>query len=397
MSKEQLKEMLRLCATMGALPDGAKYVPRPKALRETAVHLLEASEEARLMVMGQSGVGKTTELTMLAESLTSPLQTLIPPIATDVQLERVDWLGLLAFTAAWAGGVHWDTVAVKLNCEALEQALRPSKVHDVVEETQFGFGKTRLLTKVVKGGPPEPSVVQRFRNNTAEVQQTIAEGRSQVLDLAVAVLQSLERAKGLKLVLFWDGLEKVRSMPFFNELANHVAQIPFRLVLTAPLSLTFESGFSSIAESIHPMSLRALEPSVDANYVLLEEIAHGRGAVPDVIPEALLGACIFLSGGIPRQLVDLLAKCATQALSDGVSSVNDEVLQRAARRVAERWQYQLDAELQKALQNPNRSKAHAAELLRLGALVEYDKPEGGVRFATNPLVGLALDIDPWPT
>jgi hypothetical protein len=210
------------------------------------------------------------------------------------------------------------------------------------------------------------------------------------------LLNAIAEAANMSAVLIWDGLERMpvdSARDLFLDARNSASELPCRAVITAPLALSFESYFGDIEERFRIVErLRALpaEPDTPGHSFLLR-MAEARGA-SRVFPRELLEEAIHLSGGLPRQFLQLLSNAATQSLVDGLEQVHPESFTRAVQRVTERWQYQLEPGDYEALElnDTERPTQVRARLLRIGALVEHDLPTGGLRIVTNPLVEALL-------
>ncbi len=337
------------------------YVARPRPFAPWVGQVLRSAERAKFLVMGQTGVGKSTELARLADSLGAEFEVLRPPIDEILDLNMAGWHDILVATALACGS---------------------------------GAGKARLNTKVAphssRGGA---TALQVMRNSPSEVHKRVQKAQAQYWDLAIAALAG---PSGRAPILAIDGLEKLSreaAHRLFVEERALLSRIPFRCVITAPLSLSFEPYFGDVeGDFLAVTRLRALaHERGHVGYMFLRDIAHKRGAHDVMVPG--LHYAIAWSGGLPRQLLQLLAAAATQALLDGLVAIEYETLVRARRRVTERWQYQLEPGDFEALARPDeqRSTAQRARLLALGALIEYDAPDGGLLLKVNPLVSALVD------
>lgn len=366
------------------------YVARE---RPVATRLLDAvlpTSRSRALLVGQTGVGKSTELHRV-RSLDFPIYRrfarLILPIDTLVDLDTASWHDLLVLSAA----ASFDFLGVEQLSEYqdLAQALRPPALSQLQ----------------VFGGPPDPTPVQRFRNNFSEVHRTIELGRAQFWDMAVSVLRAVEQAGSDELwqvgsdelVLMWDGLEKMSlasARRLFGDEGQYLQQLPFRVIVTAPLGLTFDESFGQMEEHFSYVErLRAVsvEPGGAGERFCLELLIR-RGADP-VCSHELMKRAIAMSGGVPRQLLQIVSYAAKQALSDGQEQITLEALVRAGNQLAGKWQYQLGPKDYDALEkaDEDREPSERARLLQLGACIEHDSPDGGLQIDVNPLVQTLLD------
>jgi hypothetical protein len=365
------------------------YVARE---RPVATRLLDAvlpTDRSRALLVGQTGVGKSTELHRIFDldfAMNMKFFCMIIPIDTFVDLDTASWHDILVLSAAvCSDSARVRTRAVYAN---LEQALRPP-AHRQLQ---------------VFGGPPDPTPEQRFRNNFSEVHRTIELGRAQFWDMAVSVLGAAAAAApaaplggSCELVLIWDGLEKMSlasARRLFGDEGQYLQQLPFRVIVTAPLGLTFDESFGQIEEHFSYVErLRAVsvEPGGAGERFCLELLIR-RGADP-VCSHKLMKRAIAMSGGVPRQLLQIVSYAAKQALSDGQEQITLEALVRAGNQLAGKWQYQLGPKDYDALEkaDEDREPSERARLLQLGACIEHDSPDGGLQIDVNPLVQTLLD------
>ncbi len=375
-SRDELIQFRGRCDP-GAPATADNYVDRNLAFAQRIDVALEASDTAHVLVIGQTGVGKTTELSRLEQTASDRFLFIRPPLDLDLDLANVGALDLFVYGALWAAETLMET---DNNWFAgLNSALKP----------QQPLNPNRWLSS---GGPPAPTGLQRFRNNLVEVKQTIRLGPAQFMDLSKALTESIERKKGKDVVYVFDGLEKMpdsAASNLFNRERRTITTYPCRAVFTAPLSLSFEPFFGDVQEDFSEVvRIRAALFSADEpGFQHLLEMARRRGAEAVFAPD-LLAETIAWSGGLPRQLVQLMGAAATQAITDGLPRVEPETFHRARQRVAERWQYQLDSTAYSALieEDTLRLWEDRARLLRLGALVEFDGPQG-LKIEMNPLLG----------
>jgi energy-coupling factor transporter ATP-binding protein EcfA2 len=347
---------------------------------------LEPSSKSRVLLFGQTGVGKSTELARLANLLQQRYLVIRPPVDKVLNLQGTSWHELLVFSALWAY-VHlreeWFGSSAESNA--------------YIEELNTALGRALGGGLGISfSGPPVPTALQRFRNEPLHARPLLVQGPAQFWDMASALLSAIAEAANKPAVLIWDGLERMpldSARDLFLDARDPASELPCRAVITAPLALSFESYFGDIEERFRLVErLRALpcDPGTPG-YGFLFRMAEARDA-SQVFSRELIEEAIRLSSGLPRQFLQLLSNAATQALVDGLEQVQLESFARAIQRVTERWQYQLEPEDYEALElNDTERPAQArALLLRIGALVEHDLPAGGLRIIVNPLVETLL-------
>lgn len=356
------------------------YVERPQPLSRRLRDEIAHARSARVLLVGPPGVGKSTELARFQKEVADDYTVVRPPVDTHLDLSIVSWHDLLIFGVLWAsdqlGLGHTKEV------QTLTDMLRAP------EPRTAGF---------IEGGMPLPSPAQRFRNDHAKVQKMISIGPAQCWDAASAALARIEEAAHKPLILLFDGLEKMGpdgAKQLYYHDGRYLRQLPCRVIVTAPLAMSFEPYFGDIEENFFMIErLRAASTAEgQPGYDFFREIARRRG-VDDVMSADVLKEAISWGGGLPRQFLQLLATATTQALIEGLDEVDADALTRARLRVTERWQYQLEPKDMTSLGLPDtkRERADRARLLRLGALVEYDQPDGTLKLDPNPLVAALLE------
>lgn len=358
------------------------YVVRERPVAPRLLDAVLPTSRSRALLVGQTGVGKSTELQRVS-SLDPPIDKRlvrwIIPIDKFVDLDTASWHDILVLSAVEIFEVLGEDQVPE--GRTLAQALRP-----------------RALSQLqVFGGPPDPTPVQRFRNNFSEVHRTIELGRAQFWDMAVSVLRAVEQARSSEVVLMWDGLEKMSlasARRLFGDEGQYLQQLPCRVIVTAPLGLTFDESFGQMEEHfsyIERLRAVSVKPG-DAGELFCLELL-GRRRVTAVCSEALAQQAIAMSGGMPRQLLQIISYAAKQALSDGQEQIALEALVRAGNQLAGKWQYQLGPKDYDALEkaDEDREPSERARLLQLGACIEHDSPDGGLQIDVNPLVQTLLD------
>ena len=405
----------------GQPPGAAQYVARSNSLQDALDVGLRPMARSRVLLVGQTGIGKSTEIrALIASKLAASHTVLVPPVDQDVDLSVADWTDFLVYAA----GFVLTTMGRGIMAKALEEpvleavdrlsrALAPREERKIREESQddpaagykstmaaaFGMPAGPSVRKTIEktvavGGPPEPTISQRFRNDTKAVHRQIAGAQAQFWDLAKGVFTALERCTGKPVVVVLDGLEKLSvsaATELFSVRGNLLANWPTRLLVTGPLGMTAEPWFTEAEERLTAVEhLRALPGQAGLEFMMA--IAESRRALAVMAEEDVLEQ-ISWSGGIPRQFLQLLTRAAQDAAAAGLGHVPTEFHHRARFRLAQRWQYQLEPDDMKALASPldQLNKHTRNRLLRVGALIEYDQANGSLTWKINPLVQLLLE------
>lgn len=381
-------------------PAGSEYyVERQQSRAERLFQAVEPAEKMRALLVGQTGVGKSTELARVVYATRPDFQAFRIPVDEYLDLDLATWHDILVLSACGLGTVG-DSRSAHLELAAALQPRRRTEEKEVIKKQSQSALKSlsspesviERTKTVVTGGPPEPTPLQRFRNDFRAVHETIESGRAQYWDLALSVIAAVKKTLNKQLILILDGLEKMTlygARRLFGDEGQFLSKFPCRMIATAPLALTFDGSFGQIEENFSYVErLRAVSVEAEgAGERFCRDLLQRRGA-SEICSEALLTRAIGFGAGMPRQLLQVLSYAAKQALGDGLEQISEEALLRACRRLSEKWQYQLGpndyASLEKA--DEDREPAERARLLQLGACVEHDRPEGGLQIDVNPLV-----------
>ena len=370
-SPDALADFLARCDPASPAPVGM-YVPRPNPFAPWLGKTLSRVESAKVLTMGQAGVGKSTELARLADSLSTSFTIVRPPLDQVLDLDLVGWHDILVFAALWYG--------------------KSSGASPYAFMSPLARLESELMSNLPRSAAPKLTGLQAFRNDPSFVHARIEAGRAQFWDLCLAVFADLPKP----VVLLLDGLEKLPPQAterLFLEQRRYITELPLRSVVTAPLAMSFLPYFGEVeADFLAVTRLRALSHRPgEPGFSFLKQLAERRDALR-VIDGYILDDMISWSGGLPRQLLQLLAASATQALTEGMSRAEHESFVRARRKVTERWQYQLEPSDYTSLSkgDDERTGSERSRLLGLGALLEYDQPDGGLGLGINPLVGALL-------
>jgi energy-coupling factor transporter ATP-binding protein EcfA2 len=307
---------------------GSSYVPEAhEAYRRQLEGTLDLNVNAKLLVAGQSGCGKTTLLQSVGQKLRRDGR-----IAAVIDLE--------AQTAVQ------DLGLVEMHLAALAELLLQAKAASVALSADTLEACSRWLSGVQGGAGPgvDPeAIAAALRRQLSAVQdsKTLRDAqRDQVKqgvsddphDLLLRLLVDLERAE-LRPVVILDGLDKVppdrARETFLTDEKKPMAAMPGTAILTLPLSIVYEPTFNVLGEryinadsavlpAVRPWELdtatRALTPSAPGRAVL-RQIVTARVDLVDpsiVLPEAVDRAIVG-SGGNIRQLARLIQASVVKA------------------------------------------------------------------------------------
>jgi hypothetical protein len=385
-------------------PDSIDYIPRPRRIQGSLEVGLRPRKTSRMLLVGQNGVGKSTELNRLREcTFANEFTIVFPPIDKDMLIDEVGWHDILCYASeALVRSVPTNETHVAY--ERLREAMKPrtekvitTRTLSFPEQIAASMGSTEREHVITHGGVPDPTIAQLYRNDTTKTHKHISEGPAQIWDLATAVFREAENfLKNRPAVVILDGFEKLptsRAKELFYNNLTWLERWPSRLVITGPFAMTAETWYPSVEDSftnveqVRAVSCRPGE--IGADFLL--SIAKHRDA-NNVIEEDDLHDQLSWSGGIPRQYLQLLTRACQDAVAAGLEFVPKEMHVRARYRLAQRWEYQLTKKDREFLNADSFDTAGEIRnrLLSLNAIIQYDRPDGGVSFGKNPLLGLYL-------
>ena len=227
-----------------ALPPKGAYVPRSPDFASRLAIELEPSNRSRVLLFGQTGVGKSTELAQLAPLLQARYLVIQPPVDKVLDFQGTSWHELLVFSSLWAKvNLHEDWFG-----NSSESNAYIDNLYNAIGRALSG-GLISALDSL--GGPPAPTALQRFRNEPRHARPFIERGPAQFWDLASSLLNAISEAANKPAVLIWDGLEKMpldSARDLFLDARHSASELPCRALITAPLALSFESYFGDIEE-----------------------------------------------------------------------------------------------------------------------------------------------------
>jgi len=378
----------------GSAEHSRLFVDRKDGFRvELAVRLRQ--DGARVLCVGQTGIGKTTELLRAAGDLDAEFAVVLPPIDRMLDLALLGWHDIMAFSCLWAAAQFQEAgesaAALRLAEVIGGEKTRPNPLYSALTRLTV---HPAMVREVHVGVMPEPSPLQRFRNEHSAIKQRIAKGPAQVADLCRQAVAEIEGAVGKPLVVLVDGVEKVTmkvARRLFYEEARLAFELPFRMAIVAPYGVLHDEMSADLGDffSAEPLVLRAMSCLEDEpeGREFFRAMLRTRGGRELMAAEALELA-IDSSGGMPRQLLTIVSNAARLAVVENQASIPLDLMVRGRERAMERFFYALREEDYGRLAefSENRSPGpQLARLLRLLAVIEYGKVGSLPKLGINPL------------
>lgn len=302
------------------------YVERPDSpLQDMANHLLLTPDTPRkIMLTGQPGSGKSSELAWLATELRDEFA--VVRLNVEKELEIFEFSAVEVLVA----------IARKLN-----QALKLDKEYEHFRSTLFSYievrgtgttGKVQVpkLLKELVGLDAERIFLAR------EVKEVLE--RPPVLREIVSALNALikraqDKAKQ-PLLLVVDGLDKVdldlaRRLFVRNDL---LAQPRCHVVYAIPFPLYFSVGRQEASDrGFLPRYLPNLHPDEPSHRALLRRVVTVRLPEPaeEIITPPALDQAVEMSGGIMRDLITLVNLAIFQCLEVRTRQIDQPIVRNA--------------------------------------------------------------------
>ncbi|MBM4035290.1 MAG: hypothetical protein FJ291_26395 [Planctomycetes bacterium] len=392
-----LEQLLKACdpaiPAAGDLDRSRHFVDRKDGFRaELAVRL--GQEGARVLCVGQTGTGKTTELLKAAEELRWHYAVVTPPLDRGLDLSLLGWHDVMVFACIWAA-VQTEAVEESEAVRSLIGIIEGERTRRLADSVTLAeAAKLYVESAMTVRRLPEPNALQRFRNEHQKIKERIAKGPAQVADLCRQAVAEIEGKTGKPLIVLLDGVEKVTmkvAKSLFYDEARLALDLPFRTAIVAPHGILHQDFSADLGDffSAEPLIMRAVSCQRDEpeGRQFFRDMIACRGGMELVEPEALEVA-IDSSGGIPRQFLTVISNAARLAIAQDAPKITRDLMLRGRERAMERFFYALRDEDYEALLgfSEDRSPGPRLErLLRLLAVIEYGKVASLPRLGINPL------------
>jgi len=425
-TKQQLRQLLGRCDPSRPLPatDEKLYVPRTNTFREIVREHLLSNSQARVLVSGQSGVGKSTELVKLAQELSDKFYVLTPPIDLYLDLEVMNWQDIMVFSALHLASelIGYDREAAELFPKLIEEKIEKLKKIRYAEPVFF-LSSVEELCRLAKGydDSKEPytedeegmtqeeamwsilaeididEIKHLFQTSFSTVHENLLRNSRRAIELSTKIFQAPAPAIIPDVITILDGTEKLnldQVVQLFYRQGRVATQFPSRLVVVVPLEVCYEDSYEQIKElfTTHQF-LRAIAcqgndaVACKGREFFKNMVVQRLGDLPEnLVDWAAINKAIDHSAGIPRQFLMILQHAVQVAILEGFSTVNDYCVSRGIEKARERFYYQLGKKDKRDLAEFARTKEWGNELRhlhRLTCIVEVEN--GGIQRILNPL------------
>lgn len=379
-----LQEAYRTCdPSLPLMPDHPSYVSRPDSSLEPLERTIRFSKHPiKVLVSGQRGVGKTTELSALAKHFSE--QFLVVWVNASEYLDLADASAedvLLAVASA-----------IYLTARDAGLPIQP----EIVEEFQGWLTAQSQYFATYSAGTSTPD--QLFVTLALEMRLSTAVRKGIRTDIAPRITELIEwvnvlimsaqvASRGKPILLIVDDLDKVSldaSFRLFVESWPVISAPIAHIVYVFPIPLFFGPNIALIRSSVDAM---AMIPNVaplrfdgSPHYLglaYLREVLLKRVTSPLISDEAI-ELIIRASGGNLRELLILIRDASLKAGLAGRTSIAAEDAQRAAAQLRREFQRMLRPQDISVLQEVHRTKRLIGEsiyLLMSNVVLEYQNDE----------------------
>ncbi len=387
-SKPQLREVLKRLNPR--VPAGANdavlpRVPRDPGVIEDLFAQLEADENAKALLAGHIGVGKSTELLHLAKKMSGQRFVLHCPVSQALgMVHTLDVFSLLMIilqTAikAWLErlGEFPSGLRERLAAHIGDYLLKQGDEYDLNSKTT-----DTEISDLYAGSLKNISLLP------ISVRQKLAVDSNDTAKTCSTVLKQLADAAKMPVLLIIDDLDKVRDEPsqmdMFLDRVRTWASLPCGIVATIPLEAMYSPrgrelddfwGEASMLNFLPvPVSDGDADEPTDFYYKVLQsaDAAH-------LFDKRQYLKLALISGGSPRSFVNSCVDCVKNAIETNSSTIKDSHIRTYALQNMYKWQEWLNEKDYEALiivmdsEGSNLGKPEALRLFGDGILLEnYD-------------------------
>jgi hypothetical protein len=344
------------------------YVERQPPIRLRLAQLLQA-ERAKVVLWGQSGSGKSTEIVRLAHDLDQKMLAVVVQPGLTFDLSRIGLIELILF--ATYGTLH----------SAMSRGFNPSQE---LKTRAYGWG----IVWKDNGALFTPA------RNVDSIGYAIQE--------TAFAIREIESSLGRPVVVLFDGLEKLSTataQAIFATNGEALAEWPVRALFVVPPLLVYQPEWEQAERHItDTVFLPALAVSDTPDGIpalsFFEELAAKRlKDTGQKLPPELLDLAVLNSGGIPRQFLQILRETFVEASLDGRSAPSLDGMNLALARIRNTFRLKLrPAQLERLRKvhndRPSSMAGEDYDLLAMGCVIQYQSG-GRLWHDWNPVLDAA--------
>lgn len=307
-----------------------------------------AGEYHAMLLLGHRGCGKSTELNRMSERLVSggyPVRTI--PCSIDLDL-----LNVLDSDLFILMGEALLKIAEKEKCELDEEILSAimdfwsegtrTKVSQEIEaasiETGISMETQGIFTHLLNLFAKIKADLKFNQETRTEYRKKIRMRSSEWIRLLSRVSEEIAaRTQGKRPILIFEDLDKLNpedAWTVFYNFAAMLSSMPFPVIYTFPIGLSYDSRFSAMESYFVTKTLPMIKiETIDAQLFqdginIIREIVKKRASL-DLFEEDVLEKMIRYTGGSLRDLFHTINAAATRAVRRKGNAVSMEDAERA--------------------------------------------------------------------
>ena len=392
-----LQQVLRFFDPRKPLSDPADlqawFVDRPYSPRASLRILLTTCEEPqKLLFVGHRGNGKSTEIAKLAEELGSGFEPILFHALEATGRTNLEYEDLmLAIVSRTIRHCIDHKLAQRPLLEPVGEKWQQLKswwtgmvaganlVSTTEQELSLGAELAGSLAKIEIG-------VKQSTQTREALKLQVNRQMPELLGYLNWVIEEAEKKSGRRLLLVVEGLDKVdlaAAREIFRDHAPTITAPKAHMIFTFPLALRHSDDFYSISTSFSKTHFlpnfcinrpHSATPDPDGRG-RLRQLVLAR-AEEALFAEAALDELVFLSGGLPMILVELVQSAALYAIARKAGVIELDDVQRSARDLRHNLFAPLTREARNVLKARHADRSFSnddieQQLTFMGGLVEY--------------------------
>lgn len=398
---------------MAALPRVARG--SSNVVERLDLELAAGAGRSRVLLTGQIGVGKSTELWAFRQKCreSRSMLAIVCDLEREMSPERCGAIGVLLaiFRDAWSfhNVFFYGEPPEDITDRVLSALVDWLKATKNDKGYVFRFGGMDFSMDLLQG---KSRVVAIILGKAAQHQALREPDPSEGLvpDKLVALcneyLRYLKNRTKKRVLLLVDHVDKIRSETAARatliDAVSHWDRLDASLVMTAPYEFTLGAmrssveGFWGRPAVVYPEPIPSLVASNGDDPVpAFYKAIIGACGLTDLLSDDDLRVLAYYSGGIPRTFVLLLAATLRNAIFAAAERVEATHVRMAVSEAQADYQDYPDADLQRLdeIERTQQGLAGATELLRspIGLLVQ-PSPDRGTVFRVHPLAERSLRL-----